>query len=88
MVGGSGSFFPEVLMQNPWPDELLPLLRCPRSGQPLRKAAVDECTAAASKLGKPVEGGLISETGEWFYRTESGIPILIPQEAVQLDRIL
>jgi uncharacterized protein YbaR (Trm112 family) len=44
------------------------VLRCPRTGQALHE-----------------EGGrLVSADGAWAYRIEDGIPVLLPEEAVEV----
>ena len=46
---------------------LLEVLRCPRTGQKLRR-----------------EGdGLVIESGQFAYRIADGIPVLLPEEAVE-----
>jgi uncharacterized protein YbaR (Trm112 family) len=47
---------------------LLGVMRCPRTGQKLREVA----------------GGLVTEDGNFSYRVEGGIPVLLPEEAVEL----
>jgi uncharacterized protein YbaR (Trm112 family) len=47
---------------------LLGVVRCPRTGQKLRE----------------VGGGLVAEDGKFSYRVENGIPVLLPEEAVEL----
>ena len=78
-------------------DELLALLRCPESQQPLTLAADEivaqiEAERVAGRLrdctgrlvGEPVEGGLVRADGALFFPIRAGIPILIATEAVAL----
>jgi uncharacterized protein YbaR (Trm112 family) len=60
--------------------DLLQLLCCPATHQPLRVALPEELSA----LGLDLPGGLIREDGQVLYPLTSGIPQLLPGEAVPL----
>jgi uncharacterized protein YbaR (Trm112 family) len=49
-------------------DFLLEVVRCPRTGQKLRE----------------VDGRVVTEDGQLAYRVENGIPVLLPEEAVEV----
>jgi uncharacterized protein YbaR (Trm112 family) len=81
-------------MLNP---ELLKLLICPETGQPLLLA--DEyllselnleieqgkvCNLAGVKLNRPLEGGLVREDRQILYPILDGIPALLNDEAIKL----
>jgi uncharacterized protein YbaR (Trm112 family) len=54
--------------------ELIPLLRCPVTKQPLRIATDEEKRAQNLSLDQPA---LITEDGTRLYRTEMDFPILL-----------
>ena len=58
-----------------WLDDFLPLMRCPDTHQPLRRATAEEC----AKHG--VESALVSEDGKRVFVIDAGIPILLPASA-------
>ena len=64
------------------PSELLPLLCCPLTHQPLREGTSEELKAFGSEL----TAGLIREDGRVLYPVRNGIPLLGPGEAVPLTR--
>jgi uncharacterized protein YbaR (Trm112 family) len=77
--------------------ELLALLRCPESRQPLSPAAPEllarlESDRAAGKLRnragnavtQAIEQGLVREDGRRFYPVMADIPVLIAAEAIDL----
>jgi uncharacterized protein YbaR (Trm112 family) len=51
-------------------DFLLGVVRCPRTGQKLRRE----------------DGRLVTEDGKFAYRVEGGIPVLLAEEAVEARR--
>jgi uncharacterized protein YbaR (Trm112 family) len=64
-------------------DAVLSVLRCPVSRQKLRRASDDEKRAHAAPLD---DEALISEDGKYFYRSQNGIPVLLPpQDLVTVD---
>ena len=78
--------------------ELLEILCCPETHQPLRiadSAVVEKLNGeiAASQLknrgGKPVspkiEGGLIRQDGKYLYPIRSNIPVMLIDEAIPLS---
>lgn len=64
-------------MNEPWIEDFLPLMRCPDTHQPLRRATAEEC----AKHG--LEAALVTQDGSRVFAIEDGIPILLPQEARQ-----
>lgn len=84
----------------PLPDHFLEILRCPQDGTRLHladAALVDRlnCTIAAGRLsnvaGEAVEraldGGLIREAADRLYPVFDQIPVLLPDEAIDLTRL-
>jgi len=78
-------------------DEVLALLRCPETRQPLTVASPElvaglEALRAAGNLrdrsgnsyAGSVEGGLVRADGALFFPMRDGIPVLISSEAVAL----
>lgn len=62
-------------MQNEteWLNDFLPLMRCPDTHQPLRRATAEECAA------NQVEAALATEDGTRVFVIDNGIPILLPR---------
>ena len=56
--------------------DLLPLLRCPVTKQPLRETSRDE-------LPQGWEDGVVTADGKIAYPVRNGIPLLVPSEAVR-----
>jgi SAM-dependent methyltransferase len=56
--------------------ELLPILRCPRSGQSL---ALEPGTAVMNAEGEVESGGLVSEDGNYRYPIKGSIPRFVPE---------
>ena len=79
-------------------DEILPVLRCPLTGQTMRVATARELSAVNRRIvgredlkaegGEPVtdelDGALVTEDGNWFYPIESGFAILLRDSALHL----
>lgn len=87
-----------IAVENSIDETLLALLQCPRTGSPLRLASpaevesinrqiqAGECTDANDEtVGLPVESGLVSLQGDWFYAIRDAIPTLIADEAIALN---
>ena len=55
-------------------DDVISLLRCPVTRQPLRLATADEKTTRGMPTDEPV---LITADGSRIYRTEMELPILV-----------
>lgn len=73
--------------------ELLSILRCPETRQPVRLASADELARAAQEGSRdrsgnpvplPLEGGLVREDGALLYPIRHGIPVMLPEEAIAL----
>jgi uncharacterized protein YbaR (Trm112 family) len=62
-------------MQNntEWLNDFLPLMRCPDTHQPLRRATAEECAA------NQVDSALATEDGTRVFVIDNGIPILLPR---------
>ena len=62
-------------MQNEteWLNDFLPLLRCPDTHQPLRRATAEECAA------NNVDAALATADGTRVFVIDNGIPILLPR---------
>jgi uncharacterized protein YbaR (Trm112 family) len=61
--------------------DLLAILRCPLTLQPLRIAPPELLARMAGGL----EAALIREDGTMAYPVRGGIPVLLPEEAIPLD---
>lgn len=59
----------------PWLEDFLPLMRCPDTHQPLRRATAGECAQHG------LLAALATQDGTRFFAIEDGIPILLPQAA-------
>lgn len=77
--------------------DLLEILACPQTRQPLRLAEAGELTALNERLQKGevqnvggdtvaevVEGGLVREDGVILYPIRDGIPVLLVHEGIAL----
>jgi len=74
------------------------LLRCPISAQTIKPAPEDllrelqgqqqsgALRTRAGEMAEPFEGGLLTADGAWFYPIRSGIPVMLPGEAVAIAR--
>jgi uncharacterized protein YbaR (Trm112 family) len=56
-----------------WLEDFLPLMRCPDTHQPLRRATAAECAA------HQVAAALATVDGSRVFVIEAGIPILLPR---------
>ncbi len=78
--------------------EVLAILVCPESHQPLRQAddalvaSVNERITSGSlktvggvAVEEAVEGGLVREDGRVFYAIRQGIPVLLVEEGLVLE---
>lgn len=79
-------------------DRLLEILRCPQDRSRLHRA--DEATIArinraiaagkvvnvvGERIEKPLDGGLVREAGDLLYPVLDKIPVMLPDEAIDLD---
>ena len=64
-------------MQNEteWLNDFLPLMRCPDTKQPLRRATAEECAA------HQVEAALATADGTRVFVIDEEIPILLPRQS-------
>lgn len=65
-------------MSPDWLQELLPILRCPDTRQPLREATAEDLARHGLPDGTPA---LCRQDGTRVFLIDQGIPILLPQEA-------
>lgn len=68
-------------------DGLLEKLRCPRSGNPMRRASPAELEALRGRFATgdaEPESALVDTSGALAYPVVLGIPRLLPQDAVEL----
>jgi uncharacterized protein len=65
-------------------EELLQILCCPLTRQPLRLADRNALSEARAKAAKPILEGLIREDGRMFYPISNGIPLLTPEDGILL----
>ena len=63
---------------------LLEIICCPTTHQPLRTSTPAELAAAKSATDASFTEGLTREDGLVLYPVRNGIPLLIPEEAVQI----
>lgn len=77
--------------------DLLSILACPATHQPLREATADELAALNARvaaggvkafggkaLSQPLEAGLVREDGKVLYPVLHGIPVLLVDEGIGL----
>ena len=77
--------------------DLLEILACPETHQPLReadealvKSINDEIAAGLENVGgksidEPIEGGLVREDGAVLYPVRDRIPVLLIDEGIRLE---
>lgn len=65
-----------LVSEEAWLDEFLPLMRCPDTHQPLRRATAEECAK------KGLKAALATEDGSRLFVIDDGIPILLPMEKI------
>ena len=65
-------------------EELLQILCCPLTRQPLRLADSNTLSEASARVGRPILEGLIREDGGMLYPISNGIPLLTPEEGIPL----
>jgi len=81
-------------------DHLIALLRCPQDGTPLERAdqslldRVNRRIAsgtlvnlAGKRVERPLEGGLLRQTGDLLYPIVDHIPVMLPDEAIDVRRV-
>lgn len=79
------------------PEELLKILICPETHQPLKladQALVDSLNQQIGRrelhdrsgniVEEPIDGGLVREDGEVLYMVQEGIPILLVAASIAL----
>ena len=77
--------------------ELLEILACPETHQPLREASADEVGAVNARIAsgdvknvggeavsEAIEGALVREDGALCYPIRDGIPVLLVHEGIAL----
>jgi uncharacterized protein YbaR (Trm112 family) len=78
-------------------EHLVEILRCPQDRSRLRVAGAEIVASinreveagravnlAGEKLAKPIDGGLIREAGDLLYPIVDQIPVMLPDEAIDL----
>ena len=82
----------------PIDDELLEILVCPETRQPVTRAGADVLdklngeidaarlrTRGGDKIEKRIEEGLLREDGQVLYVVDDGIPIMLIDQSIKLD---
>lgn len=80
--------------------ELLEILVCPETKEPVRPAdgelvaRVNEAIEGGSLVNRgggpvndPIDGGLVREDGKLLYPIRDDIPVMLIDEAIELDRL-
>ena len=78
-------------------DELLEILACPETKQPLSPASSDLLsklnaqieqgtlrTRGGESLSKPIDEALVREDGKILYLVDDGIPVMLIEESIEL----
>lgn len=65
--------------------DLLAILCCPETRQPLREASQKELAAARLRAGEDFGAGLVREDGKVLYPVREGIPVLIVDQGIFLE---
>jgi len=81
-------------------DHLLEILRCPQSRTRLHVADTDVVARlnrginartivnlAGERVERPVDGGLIREAGDLLYPIVDQIPVMLPDQAIDISRL-
>jgi uncharacterized protein YbaR (Trm112 family) len=79
-------------------DELLEILVCPESRQPVKLASPDQLEAVnqqvragtlrnrgGDSVTKPLEEALVREDGRILYPVDDGIPVMLIEESIELS---
>lgn len=79
--------------------ELLDLLRCPETRQPLIEVSPEQIDAlnrqilageivdrSGRSVTEPIDGALLREDRQWFYPIRSQVPVLLIAEAVRFPQ--
>jgi len=68
--------------------ELLALLRCPETKQPVHIAPPELLERLSNAHGGArIEAGLVREDGRVLYPVRNGIPIMLVEEAISLEPV-
>jgi uncharacterized protein YbaR (Trm112 family) len=65
--------------------DLLAILCCPETRQPLHEASSQELAAARGRSGEELAEGLVREDGKILYPVRDGIPVLIVDQGISLE---
>ena len=82
-------------------DELLEILRCPQDHSALMRAQqelVDRINSgisagavvniAGQTIKKPIDAGLVRAAGDLMYPVVEGIPVMLPDEAIDVSQVV
>ncbi|MBW2229591.1 MAG: hypothetical protein JRG92_05580 [Deltaproteobacteria bacterium] len=82
----------------PVSDELLEILVCPETKQPVGLASADVITRlnaeieanrlrnrGGDKVSEPITEGLVREDGKILYVVDDGIPVMLIEESIELE---
>jgi len=82
------------------PNQLLEILRCPQDQSSLSQveqelvqrtnrgiAAGQVVNLAGQPVNQPIDGGLVRAAGDRMYLVVDGIPVMLPDEAIELSQL-
>ncbi len=66
------------------PVDLLPMLRCPESGQTLEVASADLLAGVNVGRSETIVAGLVRADGKLLYPIRENLPVLLVEEAIPI----